>query len=159
MDGVFWQQKLVVPIFQLAGWNVNWEKTVSIPSQSLLYQGFIMDTTVMKYFTPQAKIVILKQLLQNLLSSPLQERIGVRLLALMLGKIVSMLVSHGLVLCILSQAAQQILGSHVAQHGWSGSVELTSQCLTEFSQLVTCLCDYNGQHIHTAHYGIRFGLH
>jgi hypothetical protein len=47
-DGVFWQQKLVLPIFQLAGWNVNWEKTVSIPSQSLLYQGFIMDITVMK---------------------------------------------------------------------------------------------------------------
>ncbi len=77
----------------------------------------------------------------------------------MLGKIVSMLVSHGSVLCILSRAAQQILGSHVAQHGWSVSVELTSQCRTEFSQLLTCLCDFNGQHIHNAHYGIRFGLH
>ncbi len=59
-DGVFWLQKLVLPIFQLAGWNVNWDKTVSIPSQSILYQGFIMDITVMKYFTPQVKIVILK---------------------------------------------------------------------------------------------------
>ncbi len=157
-DGVFWQQKLVLHIFQLAGWNVNWEKTVSIPSQSLLYQGFITDTTVMKYFAPQAKIVILKQLLQNLLSTPLYERIGVRLLALVLGKIVSMLVSHGSVLRILSRAAQQILGSHVAQHGWSGSVELSSQCRTEFSQLLSCLSDFNGQHIHTAHYGITIDL-
>jgi hypothetical protein len=103
--------------------------------------------------------VILKPLLQNLLSSSLQERIGLWLLALVLGKIVSMLVSHGSVLCILSRAAQQILGSHVAQHGWSGPVELTSQCQTQFSQLLTCLCDFNGQHIHTAHYRIRFGLH
>ncbi len=56
-DGVFWQQKLVLPIFQLAGWNVNWEKTVSIPSQSLLYQGFIMDTTVCDFKTVVTKFV------------------------------------------------------------------------------------------------------
>jgi hypothetical protein len=29
-DKVFWQQKVVLHIFQLAGWNINWEKTIMV---------------------------------------------------------------------------------------------------------------------------------
>ncbi len=31
-DQVYWQQKTILHIFQLAGWNVNWKKTVMVPT-------------------------------------------------------------------------------------------------------------------------------
>jgi hypothetical protein len=60
--------------------------------------------------------------------------------------------------CVYGGRKTWALGSHVAHHGWSGSVELTSQCRTEFSPLLPCLSAFNGQHIHTAYYGITIDL-
>jgi hypothetical protein len=157
-DRVFWQQTVVLHIFQLAGWNINWEKTVMVPTQMLLYQGFITDSTMMKYVTPNSKIVILSALLRSLLELPAHATVGVKNLALVLGKIVSMLLSHGTVLRVLSRAAQHILGQHVAQFGWEGAVQLSEQCRTEFTLLLDCLVTFNGQHIYTAAAGVTVDI-
>jgi hypothetical protein len=42
------KSKVVLEIFRLAGWTIQWEKTVMIPTQKLLYQGFITDTASMR---------------------------------------------------------------------------------------------------------------
>ncbi len=112
---VYWQQKVVLHAFQLAGWNVNWEKTVMVPSKSLLYIGFLTDTNVMKYFPPATKILpFLANLLCTLLDLFMCDTVGVKIFALVLGKIVSMLMSHGSVLPVSTRAAQHILGRHVS---------------------------------------------
>jgi len=157
-DQVYWQQRTVLHIFQLAGWNVNWEKTVMVPTQTLLYMGFVTDTNVMKYFAPKVKILTLSNLLSSLLELPSHENVDVKFLALVLGKIASMLLSHGSVLRVLSRAAQHDLGYHVNKYGWIGAVKLSEQCRIEFAQLLECLQPFNGQHIYTATYGVTVDL-
>jgi hypothetical protein len=120
--------------------------------------GFITDTIVMKYFAPATKILTLSNLLRTLLDLSVFDTVGVKTLALLLGKIVSMLLSHGSVLRVLSRAAQHSLGRHVAEFGWVGAVKLSEQCRAEFTLLLDCLHTFNGQHIHTAAYGITVDL-
>jgi hypothetical protein len=116
-DQVYWQLKTILHIFQLAGWNVNREKTVMVPTQTLLYMGFVTDTNGMKYFAPEVKILTLFNLLRSLLDLPSYDSVDVKILALVLGKIASMLLPHGLIFIVLSRAAQQSLRSHVNKYG------------------------------------------
>jgi hypothetical protein len=157
-DSVFWQQKLVLHIFQLAGWNVNFAKTVSIPSQHLLYQGFITDTILMKYFAPQAKVEMLFSLIRTMLDTAQSESVGVKILALVLGKIISLLISHGRILLVLCRAAQHLLGAHVAKCGWVGSVTLTTQCRAEFTLMLQILYSSNGQFISSPLSGLNIDI-
>jgi hypothetical protein len=82
------------------------------------------------------------------------EAVGVKFLTLILGKIVSMLLSHGAILRVLSRVAQHILGQHVAQFGWEGAVQLSEQFRTEFAKLLDCLVIFNKQHIYSAASGV-----
>jgi hypothetical protein len=88
-----------------------------VPTQTLLYMGFVIDTNVMKYFAPEVKILTLSNLLRSLLDLPSYGSVDVKILALVLGKIESMLLSHGMILRVLSRAAQQSLRSHVNKNG------------------------------------------
>jgi|LakMenEpi03Aug12_release.lakeMendotaPanAssembly.Ray.scaffolds.fasta_scaffold3811449_1 hypothetical protein len=88
-----------------------------VPTQTLLYMGFVIDTNVMKYFAPEVKILTLSNLLRSLLDLPSYGSVDVKILALVLGKIESMLLSHGMILRVLSRAAQQSLRSHVNKYG------------------------------------------
>jgi tricorn protease-like protein len=112
----------------------------------------------MKYLAPPAKIVILSTLLRSLLEVPKLEDVGVKILALVLGKIVSMLLSHGAILRVLSRAAQHIPGQHVAQFGCEGAVQISDQCRTEFTKLLDCLVIFNGQHIYSAASGVTVDI-
>jgi hypothetical protein len=40
---------LALHILQLAGWKVQWKKTISMPTTSLVHLGFITDTLRMEY--------------------------------------------------------------------------------------------------------------
>ena len=52
-------------VLQLAGWNIQPEKTSSIPVQRLFYLGLITDTVEMKYYTSKEKIDLLSFMLNN----------------------------------------------------------------------------------------------
>ena len=56
---------LVLTVFQLAGWNVQWGKCVLTPTQQLSHLGFITDTVTMMYTVPKEKIDILVSLFKN----------------------------------------------------------------------------------------------
>ena len=56
--------KATLLVLQLAGWNIQWEKTSSVPVRKLSYLGLITNTVEMKY-APGHKITHLKSLLEE----------------------------------------------------------------------------------------------
>jgi len=142
---------LTLLILQLAGWNLQWKKCMLSPSRQLLHLGFITDTEKMRYFVPTEKI----ELLKNLISSLLQQYfnncpVSAKLVAVVLGKIISMLRSHGDILCIMSRSSQHQLGSHVLLNGWQSNMCVTPAMVKELSYILNILDSANGQYIYTA---------
>ena len=43
----YYKSILATTCFQMAGFNIRWTKTVTKPTQELIYQGFIFDTQQM----------------------------------------------------------------------------------------------------------------
>jgi hypothetical protein len=57
------QTSFLLLVLQLAGWKIQWKKTVLTPSTSLLHLGLITDSAAMRYFiTPEKWDVILLSL-------------------------------------------------------------------------------------------------
>ena len=58
--------KLIVKMFENAGWDLNMEKSSLVPSQVVMYQGFYLDFKKMKYFLPKWKAVLIRQRITEL---------------------------------------------------------------------------------------------
>ena len=58
---------LTLMVLQLAGWNIQWTKTVVLPVQSLYHLGFVTNTISMQYSTPPEKLKVLRDFLLNLI--------------------------------------------------------------------------------------------
>ena len=58
---------LTLLVLQLAGWNIQWAKTVASPVQSLYHLGFVTNTITMQYSTPPEKLKVLRDLLLHLI--------------------------------------------------------------------------------------------
>ena len=87
---------LVLTVFQLAGWNVQWAKCVLTPTQQLSHLGFITDTVRMMYTVPRGKIDVLMFLIQELIDCFYNTAvIHVKNVANVLGKLNAMSRSHG----------------------------------------------------------------
>lgn len=143
--------ELTLIIFQLAGWNMNWNKCHLEPSQKLLHLGFVTDTIAMRYFVPVEKIVVLKNLIMSIVTvQNANNVVHVKTLATVLGKIISMLRSHGDILMVMSRTAQHELGKHVLTHGWNSQMYISNQIVNEFGYILNCLDNMNGQPIYTA---------
>ena len=148
------QAQVVLQIFQMAGWSIQWAKTNVQPTRQLLCQGFVIDTEQMRFFTPTPKILILIELLSRLIESvPVAEALPNKLVALVLGKIVSMVRSHGSITSVLSRATQHLLGCSVHKFGWHGFVHLDTACSRELQMLRDAMYMYNGQFIKHAYTG------
>ncbi len=143
-----WKQWLVLNIFQLAGWSIQWDKTTKVPTQQLNYQGFVTNSVSMSYYVAPEKIIMTQQIVRLILSTTeTGEMVTAKLLALALGKIISMTRSHGSVLQVLSRSAQHDLGVAVHARGWEGQLVLSATSIHELSLLITALDTFNGQNI------------
>jgi hypothetical protein len=58
----------VIETFEQAGFLINQMKSLLIPTQKILFLGYLIDTVEMKIFLPQEKIRIILAEIQNLLS-------------------------------------------------------------------------------------------
>ena len=118
---------LVLTVFQLAGWNVQWNKCVLTPTQQLLHLGFITDTVTMMYTVPREKIDVLVVLIQELIDCFYKTNvIHVKNVAIVLGKLNAMSCSHGDILRVMSRSSQHELGTHVLQNGWNSYISIVS---------------------------------
>lgn len=81
------QFKFVISLLQYSGWQIQWTKTSAIVSQTLNYQGFIIDTVKMKYFCPEQKLDFIKHQIKYALNQAKQtEPVAARHMASILGK-------------------------------------------------------------------------
>ena len=60
-----YKAKFALHIFQLCGFNIQWKKTNLELSQVALYQGFITDTRVMRYFCSLDKFALTHSLINE----------------------------------------------------------------------------------------------
>ena len=142
---------LVLTVFQLAGWNVQWSKCVLTPTQQLLHLGFITDTVTMMYTVPKEKIDLLGVLIRELIDCFYKTNvIHVKTVAIVLGKLNAMSRSHGDILRVMSRSSQHELGSHIVQNGWDSYMYITHRMVTEFGFILDSIYELNGRHIFTA---------
>jgi hypothetical protein len=147
----YWKHQLVLTVFQLAGWTVQWAKTTKLPAQRLLYQGFVIDTVQLKFYTPPEKLLVLAELLEHVLSvSASGQQVAARYMALVLGKIVSMIRSHGNILQVLTRSTQHVVGAAVLQCGWDSILFLTPDSVRELALLKDVIFSFNGQFLSDA---------
>ena len=140
--------KLVLHVFQLAGWKIQWKKTICEPKQKLQHLGFILDSVNLKYWAVEEKLYLLEKVLDDLLIRiTFKQPIEARHLAGVLGKIQALKRSHGSIVSILSRASQHKLGKEVLERGWETLIELNKDCFNELIFLKQQLFVTNGQFI------------
>jgi len=140
------QQAFILTVFQLAGWTVQWTKTSLVPSQRLQYQGFVIDSVEMRFITPPGKLVVLAELLELFTADVARaEPVAPKFAALILGKLSSMIRSHGAIVQVLSRATQHDLGASVFHNGWEQPVVFSLQCAAELNLMRSYLPLFNGQ--------------
>ena len=138
----------VILVFQLAGWQVNFEKSHLEPAQTMQYLGFVIDTVNMKFFLPQRRLVDVKTKLDHVLylcKSKL--KVHVKVLAEVLGSLASMSKSHGSILMVMTRHSQHILGKTVFENDWNSFCLLDEHAATELSFLSENLEKLNGTNI------------
>ena len=139
---------LTLMVLQLAGWNIQWTKTVVLPVQSLYHLGFVTNTISMQYSTPPEKLKVFRDLLLNLIHQGCQGRkVEAKLMEQALGKVISLCRSHGNILRIMSCSAQHALGKNVFRYGWFSIMTLDEAVIREFQFIVSVLDQYNGHYI------------
>jgi hypothetical protein len=142
---------LTLHVLLLAGWKIQWKKTVTAPSNRLLYLGFIADTDTMLYtITPEKWANISTTISSLTAAAESGTPVSVRLLAALLGKLVSIRRSHGPITAVLSRHLQHLLGLHVRSIGWSGEIQLDSFAAAELVSLHRLLPSFNGHLLPTA---------
>jgi hypothetical protein len=109
-------------VLQLAGWKIQWKKTVLVPTQRLLHLGFVTDSVSMTYSITDAKWTTVQLALTDALAKAASATpLPVTDAASLLGRLSSLHRSHGSVVRVLSRSLQHQLGQHVQLFGWTGS--------------------------------------
>jgi len=142
--------ELTLQVVQLVGWNVQWKKTVLVPTQILLHLGFLTNTLEMRYYITPEKWAVVCDIMGKVLDAGLAtEPVSVKAIASILGKLNSFFRSHGNIVKVMSRAMQHQLGAHVQLMGWTGSLLLSGASVQELAFLIRHLPDYNGCFIPT----------
>ena len=137
-------------VLQLAGWNIQTEKTSNIPVQRLSYLGLITDTIEMKYYTSKETLDLLSSMLKDCLFKISQNiSFKARDLASLLGKINALAKSHGNFVHMCRET-QHLLGKAVFTNGWETDVTLNRLAFKELKFLSDHLNFFNGTVIHNA---------
>jgi len=144
--------RFVLSVLQRLGWRIQWKKTVSDPTTSLLHLGFVTDSVQMTYSLPAEKwdkfvssVQVLLDLTRRSLPVPARD------LAAVLGRLNSMSRSHGSVTRVLSRSLQHHLGIHVNSQGWAGHIYLDSDDVAELLFQLLHLPSFNHRFIPTVY--------
>ncbi len=138
----------VVTAFQLAGWNIQWAKTVQEPEKCLKYLGFINDTEKMEYRASAEKqdvILILASKVRH--EGKAKGEVGARDLSRLLGKIAALRISHGRALHVATRRIQNRMALAVIEKGWDTQVQLGAEEVGELAWIETNLHKFNGKSI------------
>jgi hypothetical protein len=124
-------------VLQLAGWKIQWKKTVLVPTQRLLHLGFITDSVSMTYSITDAKWTTVQLTLSDALAKAASATLlPVTDTASLLGRLSSQHRSHGSVVRVLSRSLQHQLCQHVQLFGWTGSFLISPASQAELTLLI-----------------------
>ena len=139
------KMEIVVLVFQLVGFNINFKKSHLEPTQLLKHQGFWLNSREMIYLADKDKEVKYIGRLKHLLDIQKRDtKVDCKFAALVLGSVQSLHWSHGSIVNIILRAAQNELGKAVLEGGWKNSVTF-KQGVQEFEYLAKNLPLFNGK--------------
>ena len=140
--------KTVLQVFQRAGWNIQWTKTVQEPRQDIKYLGFHVMLENMEYVAAPGKEREAMQLAGDLEEKIKREgKAPTREVARVVGKLVALRASHGPVLQVATRNLQCKMGVEATANGWDGLVELGDREESELSWIKENLQAFNGRGI------------
>jgi hypothetical protein len=140
---------LTLDMFQFAGWNVQWEKTKKEVAQQQKYLGFIVDHASMEYRAADKKMESIRRDIQEFLAAAADGggRKTCRELAGVLGRVLSLHVSHGKVVQVATRKCQHSLGKQVEERGWDSIFQEQKGELKELAWVAANLQSFNGHPI------------
>jgi hypothetical protein len=132
-------------VFQLAGWNIQWKKTVQQTAQSIKYLGFEVDSLNGCYRIPQDKITNILQVIgRELEHGSRQSATLVRAAAELLGRLAACRLSHGRVLHVKTRHLQHQVGTAAEAGRWDCSIVWQIEALEELKWLQEDFRKYDG---------------
>ena len=141
----------VLTILGLAGWRLNTEKTVKVPTQTPLYQGVFIDFKKLEYTLPLWKVKETIKRLEELMDKVRKhELIPARTVSKAMGKCIAAKRSHGPGVQIGLRHTQHMLGKQTCWRGpeeepnWDILVKLDKQSLDEMEYVKKLLQGMNG---------------
>lgn len=144
-DECWFKFQAVLLVLQLQGWNIQWSKTSTEPTQVVKYLGFQTDTVRMKYYCDEDKLEIIRQVIIQAIDRINKGKIfKAREVAQVLGKIHSLHTSHGNVV-YMCRSAQQALGRAVMREDWDTSLYMDGRVAQEFKYILNNLNYFNGK--------------
>ena len=141
--------QLVRDTLTKAGFVAHPEKSQWIPTQRLVWLGFVIDMAVGQIEVPEDKLLATKELAAKILSIP---QIPARLLARLVGKIISLGLAIGPVSRFMTRSLYALLESRAA---WCDHLILSTEARTELEFWDNCLARYKAQPIWRAPSAVR----
>ena len=140
--------KMVLDVFQKAGWNIQWAKTNVKATQNVKYLGFHVDLASMEYKADINKEQELIRQIREVAGSVEEGRpVETRGIARILGKLTALRTSHGAGMHVATRHMQCAMGKVVIERGWDGHTVLGGKELAELRWLENNLREFNGRGI------------
>ena len=122
---------IVLTIFQKCGFTINWKKSSLIPSRSMVFLGFLIDTNEYSITLTPEKRQDIFDLITKILNHP-QKPITIRLLAKVIGKIVATFpASNHSRLHYRDLDSFKVRSLAKFHQNWNKKVTLTPVCINE----------------------------
>lgn len=140
-----------------AGWAIETSKSDKITSaaREKNYLGFTLDTGKMQIWAPEAKLRKAESMIQEILQ---RSHIPPKHLAKILGIIISLEPSHGMVSRVATRSGYLALAEHTSSLGWTGLVTLPSGLHREFQFFMENIRKLNGSPMRSKQREIRLEM-
>ena len=151
---LFHQTEFLIELLQYAGWNISFPKSQLMPSQEIIYQGFIINSVRFQYALPEMKRQLILGKIDNCLrAARAGSDIPARDLAGIVGKITASKRAFGPVLGVAMRHTQNTLGKAVLDGrvlddpNWEVNVQVDASAMEELTLCRNIIAGKNGYDI------------
>ncbi len=137
-----------------AGWAVEPSKSdmPQAAAKSKKYLGFHIDSERLEVKAPDSKLKKLAILLKDFME---QDGVHVKHLAKILGNIIALEPSHGMLARVVTRSGYSAIAAHTEERGWQGVIKVTESMRREFQFLLDNLDSRNGSPIKSTLFEVK----
>ena len=142
--------RFIIFVCRFAGWRIQWSKCQLVPSNSIQYLGYILnssDITVKLLESKLEKIYLYIDQLQELYAN--HQLVAARYFAQYCGKMAHCIPSHGTFINFCTRLTHISLGQCIVERGWDAELALNEDVITEIKIVRRYLSFINGRPIFT----------